>query len=226
MRRHILLAILFFLAAGALRAQTPEEETSPTFAPIHVKKAVEPQYPVNSIANGVVVLKVVVTAAGAIYRVDVVHGIASLTEEAERTVRRWEFQPARRDGKRVESSTLVAFAFNTGNSPTSTEISAAKPGEAAFAPLQIVSALAAGYPFNSTAAASPQNFATVILEAAVDEKGEVSHVEVLRGVETLTGPAEEALRQWKFEPARFHGEPVASTLAASFTFRPPAWMNP
>ncbi len=213
--------VLLFLLAGVLRAQKPAEDKTPSFEPIQVRQIVEPAYPLDSIANGVVILKVVVTPAGAIYSVDVLHGIASLTEEAVKTVRKWHFDPARLNGRRVESSTIVAFAFcNSMGSPTS-KAAETKTEGARFEPIQVVSADSALYPITSAAVASPMNSATVVLQVTVDESGTVSHIDVLRGVETLTEPAKETVRNWKFQPARLDGEAVASTLAASFTFQPP-----
>ena len=218
--------VLLFLVAGVLRAQQPAQDKTPAFEPIQVRHIVEPTYPVDSIANGVVILKVVVTAAGAVYSVDVLHGIASLTEEAVKTVRKWDFEPAKLNGKRVENSTIVAFAFcNSMGSPIA-KAAESKAEGAWYEPIEVVSANSALYPINSVAVASPLNSATVVLRVKVDEKGDVSHIDVLRGVETLTEPAEEMVRKWKFQPARLDGEAVASTLAASFTFQPPSYVPP
>jgi outer membrane biosynthesis protein TonB len=213
--------VLIFLVTGVLRAQQPAENKTPDFEPIQVRHFVEPVYPVNSIANGVVILKVVVTPAGAIYSVDVLHGIESLTKEAEKTVRKWGFAPAKLNGRRVESSTIVAFAFcNSMGSPIA-KTAESKTEEAMFDPIQVVSADSALYPVNSVALAGPRNFATVVLKVTVNEKGEVSHVDVLHGVQTLTEPAEETVQTWKLLPARLQGEAVSSSLAASFTFQAP-----
>jgi TonB family protein len=218
--------VLLFLLAGVLRAQQPAENKTPFFEPIQARHIVEPSYPPNSIANGVVILKVVVTPAGAIYSVDVLHGIASLTGEAEKTVRKWDFAPARLNGERVESPTIVAFAFcNSMGSPFA-KAAESKTEGAWYEPPRIVSANSALYPFTSAAVASLLNSATVVLQVGVDEKGEVNHIDVLRGVETLTEPAEETVRKWKFQPAQLNGEAVASSLAASFTFLPPYYAPP
>ncbi len=64
------------------------------FQPIAVIGATEPRYPSRSVATGVIILKVIVRASGAIDHVRVIHGIPSLTEEAQSTVLNWKFRPA------------------------------------------------------------------------------------------------------------------------------------
>jgi TonB family protein len=105
-----LLALAVVLAKAAVQQKPTEEE--PRFAPARVLETTEAAYPVTSIAAGTVVLEVIVSASGEIEEVKVVRGIASLTEAAERAVRRWRFAPATLDGRPVRSAVPVAFTFN------------------------------------------------------------------------------------------------------------------
>jgi len=59
----------------------------------------------------------------------------------------------------------------------------------------------------------------VILEAIIDERGAVKSVSVLRSISLLDRAAEEAVRQWRFTPARLNGEavPVVMTVTVNFT---------
>lgn len=60
----------------------------------------------------------------------------------------------------------------------------------------------------------------VILEAVIDEQGNVKDVKVRQGLsDGLDQAAVEAVRTWKFKPARMDGKPVAVwyTLSVSFT---------
>jgi TonB family protein len=61
----------------------------------------------------------------------------------------------------------------------------------------------------------------VVLQAVVDEQGEVARVAVLQGVPGCTMEAIRALHQWKFQPATLEGEPVAVyfTLTDNFSLR-------
>ena len=58
-----------------------------------------------------------------------------------------------------------------------------------------------------------------ILEAVIDEHGEVAEIRVLKGLGSgLDTAAVDAVKQWKFVPAMLHGKPVAVyfTLTVSF----------
>jgi TonB family protein len=57
----------------------------------------------------------------------------------------------------------------------------------------------------------------------LDESGSVRDVRVLRDIPSLTEPAKEAVRKWRFEPARLNGKPVESRLPVAFSFSVPAW---
>ena len=49
---------------------------------------------------------------------------------------------------------------------------------------------------------------TVILKVVILASGEVSSVEVMRGDEPFVSEAVKAVKQWRYEPARFNGQPI------------------
>ncbi len=112
MRRLAGMLALFCLLGGLLRAANPQKEKAPRFKPIQVVSTVKARYPATSIAAGTVILEVTVGESGAIEKIKVIHGIPSLTEEAERSVRQWKFKPAQLDGKPVASPMVASFTFN------------------------------------------------------------------------------------------------------------------
>ena len=59
----------------------------------------------------------------------------------------------------------------------------------------------------------------VVLEAVIDGSGNVVNVRVLRSVPLLDGAATEAVKQWKYRPARQNGRPVKVyfTVIVDFT---------
>lgn len=73
-----------------------------------------PRYPANArFASGEVVLRVIVDVNGFPRRVDIDRssGTRALDRSAVDAVRRWRFDPARRDGEPIESTLLVPIAF-------------------------------------------------------------------------------------------------------------------
>jgi len=58
----------------------------------------------------------------------------------------------------------------------------------------------------------------VILDVIIDETGTVTSTRVLRSVALLDQAAIDAVRQWKFTPARLNGEviPIVMTVTVSF----------
>lgn len=60
----------------------------------------------------------------------------------------------------------------------------------------------------------------VIVEAVIDEHGDVSNVRVLKGLPLgLDGAAVAAVKQWKFAPATLQGKPVAVYFLLTVNFK-------
>ena len=62
---------------------------------------------------------------------------------------------------------------------------------------------------------------TVVLEVTLDDTAKITEVRVVRGIASLTEPAERSVRQWKFQAAKFDGRPVPSKIPVAFSFVPP-----
>jgi protein TonB len=58
----------------------------------------------------------------------------------------------------------------------------------------------------------------VILEAVIDEHGGVTSVKVLRSIQLLDQAAVDAVRKWRFTPARLNGEPVPVVMTVTVNF--------
>jgi TonB family protein len=59
----------------------------------------------------------------------------------------------------------------------------------------------------------------VILEAIVDEQGNVAGIRPLKSPDQrLTDAASAAVKQWKYEPATLQGKPVAVYLTVTIKF--------
>jgi protein TonB len=110
MKRAIILAAGVMLAATLALAQWPERG-EPKFVAPQVAATAPAPYPPNSIAEGTVILELTIGPGGNIEGVQVVRGVASLTEAAERSVRQWKFCPATLEGRPVRADVAVAFTF-------------------------------------------------------------------------------------------------------------------
>ena len=84
---------------------------SAPYIPAQVMSASYATYPPNTTSFGTVVLDVRIGSGGDVKRVNVVHGVAALTGSAITAVKTWGFSPAKRNGKAVDSHTVVAFVF-------------------------------------------------------------------------------------------------------------------
>ncbi len=60
---------------------------------------------------------------------------------------------------------------------------------------------------------------TVVLEALIDEEGNVSSVKVLSGHSFLVDAAVEAVKHWKYSPTVLNGEPVPILATVTVVFR-------
>jgi outer membrane biosynthesis protein TonB len=86
------------------------EEPEPFVAP-EVLAASYPEYPVNSVAEGTVVLNLTVNKKGHLDRVVAIQPVPSLTEACIAAVNKWGFQLAALKGFPIGSNTIVAFVF-------------------------------------------------------------------------------------------------------------------
>jgi len=107
------LAATFLLVAFALAQKPAEEKKTPVFEPAEIVSSADVPYPINSVAWGTVVFQVTVGPSGAAEEIKLLRGIPSLTEPAERALKKWTFTPAKFDGKPVRSTVQVAFVFST-----------------------------------------------------------------------------------------------------------------
>lgn len=97
-----------------VRAPTPaparNDETPPKIQ--SVVKPVYPPFALRARVRGTVILRVLVGETGIPLDIEVVTGVAGgLTEAAVEAVRRWRFQPARRDGTPVRAWTTIPIPF-------------------------------------------------------------------------------------------------------------------
>jgi hypothetical protein len=83
-----------------------------------------------------------------------------------------------------------------------------------FDPPAVVTATEAVYPLQSVVSG------TVVFEVSLDDAAKITDVRVVRGIASLTEPAERSVRQWTFQAAKLNGKPVSSKIVVAFSFVP------
>jgi TonB family protein len=89
------------------------ESKAAGFVPAKILAAAYPDYPVNSVAWGSVVIQVAVDAGGNMRRTEVLRAMPSFTQFALAALKKWRFQPGTLDGQPVASKVIIAFVFQT-----------------------------------------------------------------------------------------------------------------
>ena len=93
-----------------------------------------------------------------------------------------------------------------------------QPNAPRFEPATVVSTSEPVYPPNAI------NPGTVVLEVTVGTEGQVEDVKTVRAAPPFTQEALNAIKKWKFAPARLDGQPVRSVVPVAFSFsRPTVW---
>jgi TonB family protein len=92
-----------------------EQGNGLSFSPPLVTDVTYPRYPIHSVAQGTVVLQVIVGSSGKVESVQTIRDIEPLTAEALLAVRRWEFDPATMNGTQLPSRVTVAIFFTRPN---------------------------------------------------------------------------------------------------------------
>jgi len=87
-----------------------------------------------------------------------------------------------------------------------------------FEPAEVISATDVQYPNGSVANG------VVVVDVSLDSKGDITGVDVLRDIASLTPVAISSVKAWKFNPAFAEGRPQASEVRVVFAFRPHALM--
>jgi hypothetical protein len=90
--------------------------TRGNYVPVGVLSFAYPEYPVNSVAWGSVVVQLTVNDSGAVKDVDFLHRMDGFSSLVSDTLKKWRFQAATFNGKPITSKTVVAFAFQTPSS--------------------------------------------------------------------------------------------------------------
>jgi len=86
------------------------------YVPVGILSFAYPDYPVNSVAWGSVVVQLTVDKSGEITGVDFLHGLAGFNNFVSDALKKWRFQAATLNNKTIASKTVIAFIFQTPSS--------------------------------------------------------------------------------------------------------------
>jgi TonB family protein len=172
------------------------------FAQTRLIHQVKPAYPAEAKQAGVTgVVRVGATIApdGSVRDVRVIEGPAALAAAAVDAVRQWRYEPVRVDGQAVAVLTCVTMKFEL---PGSIGIADEVGGSSAVRVLEKVSP---AYPKEAKASGLE---GSVRLSVVVGKDGAVKRIDIREGEPSLAAAAEEAVRQWRYEPVLLDGQPV------------------
>jgi outer membrane biosynthesis protein TonB len=210
--RACTVAVVLVCCAIPSLAQTP-------FTPPEVTSATDIPYPIQSIADGVVVLDVTLNDKGAITGSTVVRDVPSLTSAAISSIQSWKFTPASRQGKPESSVLRVAVVFRPraylAAGPAFTPIhleGGTNQDDKRYVPPDIVSVTYPQYPIN---AAAP---GTVVLQVIVGKSSSIQRSKVVRDLPPFTQFALSVVNKWHFRAATLDGKPIASAIVVAFVF--------
>ena len=191
------------------------------FRPAEVKSARDIPYPIQSIADGVVILDVSLDGTGAIAGSTVLRDIPSLTSPAISSIQSWKFSPASRQGKPEQAVIRIAVVFRPRSylaaGPAFNSVLSEGNSHRAdqnFIPPGIISVSYPQYPIN---AAVP---GTVVIQVTVGKSSAIQHLKVVRDLPPFTQFVLSAVNKWRFQPATLDGKPTTSSLAIAFVFAP------
>jgi TonB family protein len=136
LRRHLGFIALTALMAGTVfvaQASMAAQADQPASTDLSYNSTIQPQYPQDAIKNkqqGIVILEVLVDTRGAPRKVRVdpaTQAAPSLIKAASDVAMQWHFNPARKNGKPIESYARVPILFSLDKLPGDTPAPAAPP---------------------------------------------------------------------------------------------------
>ena len=99
-------------------AGEPSKDVTPPSSLIPMPyTTVPPDYPPGALADGVVLVEIIVERDGTVDAARVLRSSAAFDRAATDAVLQWKFRPARRDGKPVPSFAYVVFGFRQPVTP-------------------------------------------------------------------------------------------------------------
>jgi TonB family protein len=232
-----------FLTAGALgKATSRIEAAAPQNAPELPRRQINktyPEYPQDALESGIrgtVIVDITVNAAGDVTTAAVASGPQELRASAFKAALGLKYTPGPSTTamKIAVEYTLTGNSWgvriedamaNSGTRTMVTQSSGASPDASRayrvggnLRPPKKLKDVPPVYPAIAQAARVQ---GVVILEATIDESGNVSDTRVLRSIPLLDQAAIDAVKQWQYEPTLMNGVavPIIMTMTVNFSLR-------
>ena len=214
------LSLMLFCCAVSTLALT-------SFKAAELTSATDVQFPAGSIASGIVVVDVSLNSKGEVSGTKVQRDIASLTAVATSSIQFWKYRPASVDGDLQNSVLRAAFAFRPNAifaaspmfEPLQRSQDARADAKSGYIPPDILAVAYPAYPIDAATVGA------VVVQVNVDAEGKITGVKAIRSYNPFNRFSLEAARKWKFGPASFDGQPVASSIVIAFVYSQPNVAN-
>lgn len=184
---------------------------------------VYPEVAQQARVTGIVILEAVVGSSGSVSDVKILKSIPLLDDAAIEAVRQWEYTPTTLNGVAVPvvMTVTVNFSLADANMPTPPPVwngeLAVRIGGEIKAPERI-KYVAPTYPQTARDAGIT---GIVIIEAIIDQDGNVATAKVLKSIPALDQAATDAVMLWKYTPTLLNGAavPVIMTITVNFSIQ-------
>ena len=222
MKSALLAGVIAIGSAGVALAQASGQTAAPVSQP-RIIKEVKPTYPPDALVAGTagtVELECVVMADGRVGDIMVIKPLDPALDEAAITaLKQWQFAPAMKDGKPVETAVTIEMSFTARpRGPKLDSADVYKVGIDVVAP-KVVKDVKPSY---TPEAMRARMSGAVQVECVVLPDGTVGDARVTSSLHPqLDAEALKAVRQWRFEPGTKDGKavPVQVSITMTFTFK-------
>jgi TonB family protein len=230
-------------AAALANVQEPVRIGGDVKAPERIKY-VPPVYPEiakTARVSGVVILEALISPSGDVADARVLRSIPLLDQAAIDAVRQWKYATTTLNGMPVPVVLTVTVNFTIDNMPSETVVTNTAPMRSDVTPFtEPIAAEWKGAPpirvGGDTKAPERVRYVPpvypieaqrskisgmVIIQAIIDENGDVALAKVLKSVPLLDSAALDAVNQWRYTPTLVNGVPVpvVMTVTVNFTLR-------
>jgi TonB family protein len=167
--------------------------------------------------EGTVTVRLRVTELGTVESVAMVHPLNPVLDaEVQVSALRWKFIAATNNGRRIPAEVDVDVIFTSPNPYIHAPNSVFQITKEVMPPRAILTP----DPEYTKAAREAKVEGVVVLWVLVNEQGDAEQVRVQRSFDAgLDQKAVNAVRKWKFEPAKRNGQPVAMIINVEVNFR-------